>query len=128
MHNFGFSYGDTLKLLEEESDATQFYPYGDDQDLKHLKADLQREPIAGLFTEFPSNPLLQCVDLDGLRALADEHSFPAYRRNARRLHKPDTHALADISAISLTKYFSGQGDAMGGAHCSLTLTARMRLH
>jgi cystathionine gamma-synthase len=114
---FGFPYGDTLKLLEEESDApTQFYAYGDDQDLKHLKADLQREPIAGLFTEFPSNPLLQCVDLDGIRALADAHSFPLLiDETLGACVNLDTHAISDISAISLTKYFSGQGDAMGGA-------------
>ena len=59
-------YGDTLKLLERLNTAeTRFYP-GDLQDLNHLKADVASQPMAGIFTEFPSNPLLNCIDLESL--------------------------------------------------------------
>jgi cystathionine gamma-synthase len=114
---FGFPYGDTLKLLERlNTAATRFYPYGDPQDLNHLKADLAMQPMAGIFTEFPSNPLLNCIDLEQLRALADRHACPiVLDETLGACINLDTHAFADISAISLTKYFSGQGDVMGGA-------------
>jgi cystathionine gamma-synthase len=114
---FGFPYGDTLKLLERlNTTATRFYPHGDQQDLNHLKADMTANPIAGIFTEFPSNPLLNCIDLAQLRALADEHTCPiVLDETLGGCVNLDTHAYADISAISLTKYFSGQGDVMGGA-------------
>ena len=114
---FGFPYGDTLKLLKRlNTAATRFYPYGDPQDLNHLKADLAMQPMAGIFTEFPSNPLLNCIDLEQLRALADRHACPiVLDETLGACINLDTHAFADISAISLTKYFSGQGDVMGGA-------------
>ena len=114
---FGFPYGDTLKLLEHLNTAlTRFYPYGDPQDLNHLKADLAAQPMAGIFTEFPSNPLLNCIDLESLRALADRHTCPiVLDETLGGCVNLDTHAYADISAISLTKYFSGHGDVMGGA-------------
>ena len=114
---FGFPYGDTLKLLERLNNAmTRFYPYGDPQDLNHLKADLAVQPMAGIFTEFPSNPLLNCIDLESLRALADRHACPiVLDETLGGCVNLNTHKYADISAISLTKYFSGRGDVMGGA-------------
>ncbi|MFL2877272.1 MAG: aminotransferase class I/II-fold pyridoxal phosphate-dependent enzyme [Pontiellaceae bacterium] len=114
---FGFPYGDTLKLLEHLNTAlTRFYPCGDPQDLSHLKADLAAQPMAGIFTEFPSNPLLNCIDLESLRAVADRHACPiVLDETLGGCVNLDTHAYADISAISLTKYFSGHGDVMGGA-------------
>jgi len=114
---FGFPYGDTLKLLEKlNKTPTRFYPYGDHQDLNHLKADTTAQPIAGLFTEFPSNPLLASVDLEQLRTLADTQSFPiVLDETLAACVNLNVHPFADISAISLTKYFSGEGDALGGA-------------
>lgn len=114
---FGFPYGDTLKLLEKlNKTPTRFYPYGDHQDLNHLKADITAQPIAGLFTEFPSNPLLASVDLEQLRTLADTQPFPiVLDETLAACVNLNIHPFADISTISLTKYFSGEGDALGGA-------------
>ncbi len=114
---FAFPYGDTLKLLEKWNPIPpRFYPFGNEQDLGQLESDLAETPCAGLFTEFPSNPLLSCVDLDQLRQMADRHGFPlVLDETLGACVNLDTHPFADISTISLTKYFSGVGDVMAGS-------------
>lgn len=112
---FGFPYVDALKIQQRlQPQSYRFYPTGD---LQQLAADLATQgPLSCLLTEFPSNPLLQCPDLEGLRQLADTHDFPlliddtlANALNARIL------PVADVLTMSLTKYFLGSGDATGGA-------------
>ncbi|MFA7235685.1 MAG: PLP-dependent transferase [Phycisphaeraceae bacterium] len=119
---FGFPYVDTLKILDKFSPSHHpplFFPTVTPDALDRLAATLARTPIAGLFTELPSNPLLTSPDLVRLAALArgvasggggplvvDETL--ATWVNADVLH------LADVSATSLTKFFSGTGDVAGG--------------
>ena len=114
---FGFPYGDTLKLMEYNNKyETRFYPNGDDQDYKHIEADIKKESFAGIFSEFPSNPLLNCCDLDKLGKISNLHNCPLILdETLGACINTNTHQHVDISIISLTKYFSGQGDVMGGA-------------
>lgn len=116
-NQFGFPYGDTLKLLEKfNSISPVFYPNGDSNDLKNLKNYLSKNLIAGLFTEFPSNPLLSSVNLIQLRTLANKNHFPIIvDETLGAFTNTNTNKFSDISVISLTKYFSGVGNVMGGA-------------
>lgn len=114
---FAFPYGDTLKLQDKFNKAgARFYSNGHDDDLKKLASDLKRTKISGLFCEFPTNPLLTSVDLPRLRALADQYRFPIIvDETLGACINQSTLPLSDISAISLTKFFSGTSDVMAGA-------------
>jgi cystathionine gamma-synthase len=114
---FAFPYGDTLKLQEKMGrQNTLFYPRGDATDLQALKKDLSITPISGLFCEFPTNPLLTSVDLSELRKLADEYQFPVIiDETLGACINQNTLPFSDVSVISLTKFFSGTSDVMGGA-------------
>jgi cystathionine gamma-synthase len=113
---FSFPYGDTLKLQNKFNPArAQFYPRGNEADFQQLETDLKNTPISGLFCEFPSNPLLTCVDLSKLRELADQHRFPIILDDTlAACVNLDILPVADAVVTSLTKFFSGTSDVMGG--------------
>jgi cystathionine gamma-synthase len=122
---YGFPYLDTLKMCsrQELSPAgVEFFGKGDATDLHNLERLLQQHRKnrrwSALMTEVPSNPLLQCPDLEALRSLADEHDFC--------LVVDDTignflnvdlieSGMADAVCTSLTKLVSGRGDAIAGS-------------
>lgn len=114
---FAFPYGDTLKLQNKFNQAgALFYANGHEDDLKQLESDLKTTKVSGLFCEFPTNPLLSCVDLPKLRALADEHGFPIIiDETLGACINQNTLTISDVTAISLTKFFSGTSDVMAGA-------------
>ncbi len=114
---FAFPYGDTLKLQEKFNPAgAWFYARGDENDLQKLELDLATTGVSGLFCEFPTNPLLTSVDLSKLRDLADGHRFPIIIDDTLgACINQNTLAVADVTAISLTKFFSGTSDVMAGA-------------
>lgn len=129
---FGFPYVDNLKVQErfgdvgdgqqgevKAADATrfvQFYPHGDAAELDQLTRLLANEELLGLLCEFPSNPLLRSPDLRRLRELADKHRFPLLVDDTLGTFvNVDVLPAADVLASSLTKYFSGAGDVMGGS-------------
>jgi cystathionine gamma-synthase len=128
---FAFPYGDTLKLQNKLGcQPAWFFAHGDSADLAALEAKLASSAVGGLFCELPTNPLLTCVDLPGLRALANEHAFPIILdETLGACINQDTLPYADVSAISLTKYFSGTGDVLGGAlviNSNAPFAARLR--
>lgn len=114
---FAFPYGDTLKLQEKFSPhRALFYDKGDAQDFARLESDLAQTQLSALFCEFPSNPLLTCVDLPRLRELADQFSFPIIiDETLGACINQNTLPFSDAAVLSLTKFFSGTSDVMGGA-------------
>ena len=114
---YAFPYGDTLKLQNKMGHKPAlFYPRGDTADFEALETDLASAKVSGLFCEFPTNPLLTCVDLPGLRKLADQHGFPVIiDETLGACINQDTLPYSDVSVVSLTKFFSGTSDVMGGA-------------
>lgn len=113
---FGFPYTDTLKILSKFGAGVEFFPRGDEADLAGLAALLAREEIAGIFCEFPGNPLLQTPDLPSLHALASARGVPVVVDDT--IGTPfnvDVLPYADFVATSLTKAVSGEGDVMAGA-------------
>lgn len=119
---YGFPYLDTLKLCSRPElcpAGTEFFGYGHDADLNSLRHYLQQQhSVAALFTEVPSNPLLQCPDVYALRQLADQHNFCLIMDDTiANFLNVDllTTGLADAVCTSLTKLVSGRGDAMAGS-------------
>ncbi|VEU41829.1 unnamed protein product [Pseudo-nitzschia multistriata] len=121
---YGFPYLDTLKMCsrKEFSPAgVEFFGKGDENDLQLLTRILQEREESSwsaVFTEVPSNPLLQCPDLEALRSLADEHDFCVVVDdtigNFLNIDLLQS-GLADALCTSLTKLVSGRGDAIAGS-------------
>ncbi|MDX1921418.1 MAG: PLP-dependent transferase [Candidatus Caenarcaniphilales bacterium] len=120
---FGFPYTDTLKIQEKfnfqfnpNTKGVCFFPKGDLHDLERLEELLQTEQISALFCEFPSNPLLQSVDLKELKKLSKKHSFPIIVDDTiGSFQNIDLREYADIIVTSLTKFFSGESDCTAGS-------------
>jgi cystathionine gamma-synthase len=121
---YGFPYLDTLKLcsrMEFSPGGVEFFGKGDAKDLATLERVLEQRPStnwSALFTEVPSNPLLQCPDLERLRELADKYDFCLVVDdtigNFLNIDMIES-GLADAVCTSLTKLVSGRGDAMAGS-------------
>ncbi|KAG0702048.1 pyridoxal phosphate-dependent transferase [Suillus ampliporus] len=121
---FGFSYTDTLKVLQKWGHGCHFLGHGRDSDINALETIIEQElsanpsalPIAALFTEFPSNPLLRSPNIPLLRALADKYDFLlVVDETIGNIVNVDVLQHADIVVSSLSKIFSGDANAMGGS-------------
>ncbi|GAB9472416.1 Cystathionine gamma-synthase [Globisporangium polare] len=119
---FGFPYVDTLKILSRAewcASGVYFFPVCGEKELQEVEAILKREPIFGVFTEFPGNPLCSTPDLTHLARAAHENgtvlvvddTIGSYNVNAMG----HDGAGADIVTTSLSKIFSGTCDIMGGS-------------
>ncbi|KAK7048277.1 putative cystathionine gamma-synthase [Favolaschia claudopus] len=117
----GFPYTDTLKVLEKWGPGCHFLGDGDIDRLENiLKEESQRDPstppILALFTEFPSNPLLNSADLPRLRNLADKYDFLiVIDETVGNPVNVEVFPFADVVVSSLTKVFSGYSNVMGGS-------------
>lgn len=113
---FGFPYVDTLKIQEKFGGGVQFFPHGDTADIERLQSTLNDGPVSGLYTEFPSNPLLVSPDLERLAALARRQECPLIVDDTvSSFVNVDLLSAADVVCSSLTKFFSGAGDVAGGS-------------
>ena len=111
----GFPYVDTLKLQEKFGVGVTLL-----HDLERAAADLAallaKGGLAGCFCEIPGNPLLGSADLREITPLLRAQGIPLVVDDV--VATPvniDLSGHADLIATSLTKYFAGSGDAMGGA-------------
>jgi cystathionine gamma-synthase len=119
---FGFPYTDTLKILQKYGADHVFFPRGDAEDLRQLEALLERETVAGIFCEFPGNPLLNTPDLPALHVMSRTHGTPIVVDDTiGTSFNVKVLPYADLVATSLTKAVSGEGDVMAGA---LTINPR----
>lgn len=121
---FGFPYTDTLKILQKWGPGCHFLGHGLDPDISTLETLIKQElsanpsvlPIAALFVEFPSNPLLRSANISLLRGLADKYDFLiVIDETIGNLVNVDVLQYADIVVSSLSKIFSGDANAMGGS-------------
>ena len=115
----GWLYLDTIETIEllvkEDEKIVSFYRLQDFNKLKALFADFGHL-IAGVITEFPTNPLMQSFDLENLQALCRKHQAllvvdptMVSPKNAK------VSKFADIVVNSLTKYANWEGDVMMGS-------------
>jgi cystathionine gamma-synthase len=124
---FGFPYLDTLKLcsrVEFCPGGVEFFGRGNAEDLENLEDLLKQQKskanYCALFTEVPSNPLLQTPNIPKLRELANQYEFSLIVDdtigNFANIHLlGDSKNCADAICTSLTKLVSGRGDAMAGS-------------
>ncbi len=114
-----FPYVDSLKVQQEFGPGTTFVPMTENGGLRKVADILENEPIAGVYTELPSNPLLRTADLAGVAKLlheAGERGGPLLVDDTvATVFNVDALRHADLVTSSLTKYFSGVGDVMAGS-------------
>jgi cystathionine gamma-synthase len=113
-----FPYVDVLKLQQMFGSGAHFLPLVRDVEYGDLRALLEGEPVAGLFCEAPSNPLLRCVDFPRLleiRAAAQPVVPIVVDDTIATVAHADAFRVADVVTSSLTKAFSGVGDVMAGS-------------
>lgn len=100
--------------------GVHFFGLGDEGDLVKLEELLQTQKISALFTEFPSNPLLRCPNIDRLGSLARKYDFLVVVDDTiSSFANVDLFrgvaCSVDLLCSSLTKIFSGRGDVMAGS-------------
>ncbi len=111
-----FPYVDSLKVQELFGTGVVFLGQTEGESFDEALRRIRSGEFAGVFTEFPSNPLLRCPDLPavaeacregGTPLIVDDSSVGPYNVNVL--------PWADVVTASLTKWISGAGDVMGGA-------------
>lgn len=111
---FGFPYVDTWKLQQKFGPRAVFF-HGTGNELDQIRA-LAAQDLAAVFTEVPTNPLLHTPPVDALYELLTKAGVPLVLDNTLdTFQNLDVLAHCDLLVTSLTKYFSGKGDVMGGA-------------
>ena len=114
-----FPYVDALKVQQEFGPGTTFVPMTENGGMRKVADILASEPVAGVYTELPSNPLLRTADLAGVAKLlcdAGERGGPLLVDDTvATVFNVDALRHADLVTSSLTKFFSGVGDVMAGA-------------
>ena len=115
---YGFTYVDTLKILQKWGRGCLFYGHTSEAELDAFEETLAsgRAHIQALFCEFPSNPLLKSPNLRRIRQLADHYHFlVVVDETIGNFINVDVLQYADMLVSSLTKIFSGDSNVMGGS-------------
>ena len=109
----GFPYVDVLKQPQVIFHGGELLQ---PQELGEVEAALDQLEPAAVIVELPSNPLLRCVDLKGVSALAHARDIPVIADDTIGTGI-NLNALpyADLIFTSLTKSFAGRGDVMAGS-------------
>ncbi|MGI8603328.1 MAG: PLP-dependent transferase [Verrucomicrobiales bacterium] len=111
----GFPYVDVLKVQEEFGAGVHFIAGVGKRDVAKFSEIVAREPLAGVFTEVPSNPLIESIDLEAVSQPAQRHRVPVVCDDTvATVVNADVFRFADVVTTSLTKAFSGVGDVMAG--------------
>ncbi|NUM52141.1 MAG: PLP-dependent transferase [Candidatus Hydrogenedentes bacterium] len=122
----GLPYVDLLRIQSKWGPEATFYPAANAEVFDALAWQVENEHIAAVFCEHPGNPLLQCADIERLSTLLRAHGVPlVVDETLGSFLNVDVQPFADIVVTSLTKYFSGVGDVMGG---SLVLSTASPFH
>ncbi len=112
----GFPYVDVLKVQQKFGAGVHLFPLLESPELDALEDLLAEEKVAGVFTEFPNNTLLRCVDVERLAAILRQRETPLIVDDTvGGFYNIDAFRYADATFTSLTKYLGGQGDIMAGS-------------
>jgi cystathionine gamma-synthase len=112
----GWLYLDTIEIIKKYSNDKYFQITSNNLDeLEGWLANNHAE-VAGLITEVPNNPLIQCLDLPRLRKITQKYNVPLIiDATIATPYNMEVLEYADIIAESLTKFACGNGDVMMGA-------------
>ncbi len=108
-----FPYVDVLKLQQQFGRGAVFVPIMDDAGYAQAEQRLQSEPLAGIFSEVPTNPLLRCLDYERINKMRGDVPL-VLDDTIGTVANVDAFRYTDIVTTSLTKAFSGVGDVMAG--------------
>ncbi|KAL4811156.1 PLP-dependent transferase [Aspergillus unguis] len=119
----GLLYEPTLRVLQTQGPGLESYcSLATEAEMDALAARLERlgsedgRAVQAIWCECPSNPILQTVDLQRLRSLADQHDIlVVVDDSVASFANVDLMGVADIVVSSLSKYFSGYADVMAGS-------------
>ena len=123
-----FPYVDVLKVQQFFGSGAHFFPLVRDEEYAELEAVLHARPVAGIFSEAPTNPLLRCVDYERLKPILarTRPDVPLIIDDTiGTVANVDAFRVADAVTTSLTKAFSGAGDVLAG---SVILNRKSRHH
>lgn len=111
-----FPYVDALKVQRAFGGGVHFYPRVEAEELAQLERVLRRGRLNAVFCEAPSNPLMRTADLIRAGAAAAAYDVPLVVDDTLATSANiDAFRCADVVTTSLTKFFSGSGDVMGGS-------------
>ncbi|ASU82497.1 cystathionine gamma-synthase [Nocardiopsis gilva YIM 90087] len=113
----GDAYGGTFRLFSKVLDRWGVkWEAVDQTDSEAVRAAMRPETVA-IWTETPTNPLLNITDIEALAAIAHEGDALLVVDNtfaSAYLQQPLTLG-ADVVVHSMTKYMGGHSDVVGGA-------------
>ena len=110
----GFPYVDVLKVQEKFGTGVHSLPVIDEAAYEALSRISSAAPVAALFSELPTNPLLQCADFARVKTLIGDTPIVLDDTVGSVVHV-DAFRVADVVITSLTKAFSGKGDVLAGS-------------
>lgn len=109
-------YGGTYRLFADVFPELGIeFTFVNQQNLDAVREAI-RPNTKGLWVETPSNPLLNCVDIAALTAIAREANLTSIADNtflSPYLQRPMEHGV-DVVVHSTTKYLNGHSDVVGG--------------
>ena len=110
----GFPYVDVLRVQKAFGTGVHFF--NDVADVSQVEKLLITEKLAGVYTEFTSNPLLNCTDLPALSTLLKKYKVPLVVDDTiATVVNSNVIAYGDLITTSLTKSYSGVGDVIAGS-------------
>lgn len=112
----GHPYVDLVKIQEKFGAGCHFFASNDANDTDAFKTLLQEGEFAGVFTDVPGNPLLGTASLPTLHEQLRAANVPlVVDETVGSYLNVNPMPYCDVMMTSLTKYFAGISDVMGGA-------------
>lgn len=113
----GFPYVDTWKVLTSfNEDQSIQIALDDDSVSQFLRSQNVKNGVAAVYSECPSNPLLETPDPELLRDFCDRyHGFLVIDDTIASSINMDPTPYADVMTTSLSKWFNGKGNVLAGA-------------
>lgn len=111
-----FPYVDTLKIQQHFGAGVVYLNECDGEPMQEAIQRIKAGEFAAVFCEIPSNPLLRTIDIEAVsQACREGGVFLIIDDTICSSYNVDVTPYADIITTSLTKWFSGVGNVMGGA-------------
>ena len=113
---WGFPYLDLLKLQEKLGSGVQLHEGSHISEPVGLTEAVKQGKFNAVFTEVPSNPLLQTPNLQRLASLCQFRQTPLFVDDTiASAYNVEVLPLVEAVVTSLTKWFSGEGNVLVGA-------------
>lgn len=110
-----FPYVDSLRVQNHFGSGVVFLNNAEGESFEEALRRISKGEFAAVFSEAPSNPLLQTIDLATVATACREGGVPLIIDDTTcSVANIKVDEYADIVTTSLTKWVSGKGDVMAG--------------